>query len=149
MSTEPHCNATYTPNTLPGLSSDSFYCLTANTANLPSFTNMSTACCGPNALQKIGGCDYCVIDTPTDWSNSSRDVGVSDEHIRLGMLWDDCLIRRGREFGTNQTRISSSCHFPGEESGASVAAAVGGRAGWAVWGLVMVMGVGWVEGLVF
>lgn len=145
MSTKDLCSPTNGPSTLPGLSSDSLYCLTPDTINETSISSMVQACCGAsNALQKMGGCDYCVVDEPTAWSNSSDDRTVT-------MAWASCLTSQARELHPNLSAIFVSCHVPGEPSGAAsvvAATAGGGRAGWVVWGFVVLVGFGCVSGSV-
>ena len=84
----------------------------------------------------MGGCDYCVIDYPTSWSEES-----SDDDDDYGPAWAACLSQQSRVFNVSQTR-ASTCHVP-ERSGA---AGLGRRPGWMVWGLVVVGGFGCVSG---
>jgi hypothetical protein len=142
MSTKDLCSPSNGPSTLPNLSPDSLYCLTPNTMNETSISSMVQACCGAsNALQKMGGCDYCVVDEPRAWSNSS------DDDRTVTMARASCLTTQALELQPNMSGIYVSCHVPGESSGvAAVGGAAGGRAGWALWGLVVLVGFGCVSG---
>lgn len=122
---------------LPGLDSSSLYCLTPNTVNATAITSMVQVCCASNHLQKMGGCDYCVIDEPTFWSNNT-------DSDRLGPRWAECLSQQARAFNVSQAR-ASTCNVP-ESSGA---VGLGGPKGWVVWGLVVLLGLGGLRGRCF
>ena len=69
----------------------------------------------------------------------------------MGDIWETCLKYKVREFGgSNASVVASSCHLPedGESGGVRVLGTAGGA--WGVWGLVVVLvvGVGLVEGVV-
>lgn len=136
MSTESLCQHNGGVSTIPGIDPSSLYCVTPNVANTTSISNMSQACCDFNPLQKMGGCDYCIINYPTSWSNTS-----DEDSIVRG--WAGCLSTQASLDETNQTVRASWCHLPGDSAGVAVSA---GRPGWAVWGLVAVVGFGLVEG---
>jgi hypothetical protein len=142
MSNETYCTPAGGVDSLPGLD-NSLYCVTPNTLNAPSFTNMTTVCCDTNALQKMGGCDYCILEQSTPWYNAS-DANGDDP----GTGWSSCLSRQANVFQTNQSLRFSYCHVPSESSAAAsiFATSAGGRMGWAVWGLVVMVGVGTVSG---
>ena len=63
----------------------------------------------------MGGCDYCVIDTPTEWSDRDPDVG---------MEWAFCLGEQKMEVAPEREMIVSGCHEVGESGG--IAVRVGG-----------------------
>lgn len=89
-------------------------------------------------MKKLGGCDYCVIDFPTSWSDAE-----DQDDVRRG--WAGCLSREASLDETNQTVRASYCHLPSDSGG--VAAGGVGRLGWGVWGLVLLVGFGCVEGV--
>ena len=140
------CTPTSSPPTLPNLPSTSLYCLVPNTLNQSSLSRSVQTCCASNPQQQLGGCDFCVIATATDWSDSTEDNDMGD-------IWETCLKYKVREFGgSNASVVASSCHLPelpeGESGGVRVFGTGGGA--WGVWGLVvgLVVGVGLVEGVV-
>lgn len=138
MANETYCTPAGGRDSLPGLDS-SLYCVTPNTLNAPSFTNMTTACCDTNVLQRMGGCDYCILDQSTSWYNASD---ADNDEPAEG--WRRCLSRQADVFQTNQTLRFSYCHLPDESTSAAtrvfVTTAAEARTGWAVWGLVVMVG---------
>lgn len=74
-----------------------------------------------------------MIDFPTSWSEDSDDDGY-------GPAWAACLSEQSRVFNVSQTR-ASTCHVPGGSG-----AAVLGRPGWAVCGLVVVVALKCISG---
>jgi len=136
MSTENLCRPYGVPATLPGLDSNSLYCLTPNTIDSTAVTNMVQACCSSNPLQKMGGCDYCVIEQePAYWFDNSATGGAAD-HSRQ---WASCLSRQSRTFNVSGGR-ASACNVP------SAAAVTAGRPGWALWSVVALVGLGSISG---
>jgi hypothetical protein len=100
MANETYCTPAGGRDSLPGLD-NSLYCVTPNTLNTPSFTNMTTACCDTNALQKMGGCDYCILEQPTSWYNAS---GADNDEPAEG--WRRCLSRQA-----DVSRLTRRCAF--------------------------------------
>lgn len=134
MSTGALCVPNGGVSELPGLDPSSLYCLTPNTINATAISNVVQACCDSNALQKMGGCDYCVIDQPTSWSNNS-----DDDHY--GRDFAACLSQQSRVFNVSQER-ASTCHIPDKSSMAMTTA----RPGWATWSIFALVGLGCVSG---
>lgn len=114
---------------LPGLDHSQLYCLTPNVNDSTAISSLVQTCCGQNPLRKMGGCDYCVIDEPTSWSDNPVD-------------WGKCVFSQARMANVSGV-FATSCNVPG--SGVALSA-FGGRAAWAVWGLVVLVGFGFVEG---
>jgi hypothetical protein len=135
MANETYCTPAGGRDSLPGLDS-SLYCVTPNTLNASSFTNMTTACCDTNALQKMGGCDYCILDKSTSWYNASD---ADDDEPGEG--WRRCLSRQADVFQTNQTLRFSYCHVPdGKSNAAARVFPTTTAGGWVVWGLAAMVG---------
>lgn len=125
-------------STLPGLDNTNLYCLTPNIQDTNAISHIVQSCCGANPVRQLGGCDYCVIDEPTAWSNASSDeYGYSNG-------WGDCLFTRAN--AANVSMIAASCNSPSSGAAGLLAAGGGGRAAWGVWGLVVLVGFGLVEG---
>jgi hypothetical protein len=132
---EPLCRPYDGPST-PNLDTNSLYCLTPNTINSPAITNLVQSCCASNPLQKLGGCDFCVIDTPTYWSQNSAD-GTHE----YGRAWASCLSFQSRDFNVTGGRFSA-CNVPNAAAGIGS----GTPSGWGVWGVVVVVGFHFISG---
>jgi len=130
MATEFLCQPNGGVTDLPGLDSGSLYCITPNTINSTAISNVVQTCCADNVLQKMEGCDYCVIDQPTYWSNQSDADSV-------GLNFAQCLSLQSTYFNVSQKR-ASTCHVPDSSSKAAFIV----NPGWAVWSVVALVGFG-------
>lgn len=86
-------------------------------------------CCDSATVHDIGGCEWCYYQDGT-----AKNSGQFNEDFA------GCLRREARVRGL-QAAATHYCHTPRLKGGASGVGKGGGKGGWRVWGVVVLVGM--------